>query len=68
VRLIVGQLRVTEELIGCPMRAQPLRRRYWTLPVWQDERALGAFVAALLHAHVRSSMAGRMGSTEPIPR
>jgi len=63
VQRIRRQLRQAHGLIGYSMRARPLRKQYWTLSVWQDERALLAFVRGHPHRGVMGALRDRMGAT-----
>ncbi len=44
VRRIQRQLDRTEGLVGYSLLARPLRSKYWTLSVWEDDEALGRFI------------------------
>jgi hypothetical protein len=63
VQRIRGQLARADGLIGYSLRARPLRREYWTLSVWESERALLSFVKEQPHSGVMASLRGRMGAT-----
>jgi heme-degrading monooxygenase HmoA len=63
VRRVRRQLAGAKGLIGYSLRATPFRRQYWTLSVWESERALLAFVWAQPHSGLMSSLRGRMGVT-----
>jgi hypothetical protein len=43
------QARRAPGVVGVTLRAQPLRRTYWTLSAWTDETALYAFARAEPH-------------------
>ena len=43
------QLSQTSGVVGYSLLAQLLRRHFWTLSVWDDERALMAFVSTRPH-------------------
>jgi hypothetical protein len=43
------QARRSPGVVGVSLRAQPLRRAYWTLSAWTDEAALMAFARAEPH-------------------
>ena len=64
VQRIRGQLSRASGLIGYSMRARPLRREYWTLSVWDGERALLDFVRHRPHSDVMSALRNRMGPTD----
>lgn len=55
------QLGRTSGLIGYSLDAQLLRRRFWTLSVWEDRDSLRTFVAALPHSRVMTALAPHMG-------
>jgi len=57
------QLARSSGLVGYSLRASPLRREYWTLSVWESERALLAFVKTPPHSGLMRSLRGRMGAT-----
>ncbi len=64
VQRIRGQLARAPGLVGYTLRASPLRRDYWTLSVWDSERALLTFVKDRPHADIMGSLARRMGATK----
>jgi hypothetical protein len=64
VSAIRKQLAVTDGLIGYTLRAKPLAREYWTLSVWQDETALGAFMRTPPHAGLMTSLRPLLGPTK----
>ena len=49
VRKVQKQLDATSGLVGYSLLARPLRSNYWTLSVWEDDQALGRFVAERPH-------------------
>lgn len=57
------QLQEAAGLIGYSLRARPLSRQYWTLSVWESDRALLDFVRTPPHADVMSTLRGHMGPT-----
>jgi hypothetical protein len=61
---IQGQLRRTPGAIGYSLRAKPLSRKFWTLSVWEDDRALRDFVAKVPHGEVMKTLAPYMGATK----
>jgi Domain of unknown function (DUF3291) len=61
---IQGQLRRTAGAAGYSMRAKVLSRKFWTLSVWESERALMDFVLNLPHGDVMKSLAPHMGATK----
>ena len=60
---IQNQLSQTSGVIGYSLRAQLVRRQFWTLSVWDDEQALTAFVGTSPHARVIQDLRGRFGQT-----
>jgi len=58
------QLRATHGVIGYSLRAQVLSRKFWTLSVWEDEKALMEFVAKLPHGEAMRTMTPHMGRTK----
>ena len=60
---IQRQLSRTPGLLGYSMLARILRRRFWTLSVWEGESALRQFVVTDPHKHVMSALRGKMGDT-----
>jgi hypothetical protein len=61
---IQGQLRRTAGATGYSMRMKMLSRKFWTLSVWESERALMDFVLNLPHGDVMKSLAPYMGATK----
>jgi len=57
------QLRATPGAIGYSMRAKVFSRRFWTLSVWESDRAVMDFVAKVPHAEVMKELAPHMGAT-----
>jgi hypothetical protein len=56
-------LRATPGVIGYSFRAQVLSRNFWTLSVWEDQKALMEFVAKLPHGEAMRAMTRHMGRT-----
>jgi len=50
-------------LIGYSLWAQLFRRHFWTLSVWEDDKALMDFVRTTPHAQVMENLQGQMGAT-----
>jgi hypothetical protein len=63
VQRVRSQLSRSPGLVGYSLRARPLHRDYWTLSVWESERALLAFVKTQPHSGLMSSLRKRMGAT-----
>jgi hypothetical protein len=61
---IQRQLKDTEGAIGYALRAKPLSRKFWTLSVWESERALMDFVARVPHVEVMKSLSPHMERTK----
>ena len=57
------QLNGARGLIGYSLQAQLLRRRFWTLSVWQDESALMEFVKNRPHSEIMDALAPHMKIT-----
>src|SRR5712691_6883951 len=59
------QLAGSRGLIGFSLRASAgfLRRRFWTLSVWEDERALSDFVKSVPHGEMMKALTPYMGKT-----
>lgn len=62
-RAIRQQLAKADGLVGYTLKAQPLRREYFTLSMWEDERALSRFVEAKPHVDIMAGLRGHMGKT-----
>ena len=54
---ITGQLKRSQGLIAYSLRADLMRRRFWTMAVWSDEASLRAFVRAEPHSAAMRSLA-----------
>jgi quinol monooxygenase YgiN len=61
---IQKQLRGTPGVIGYSLRAKVLSRNFWTLSVWEDEKALMDFVAQLPHGEAMKAMTPHMGPSK----
>ncbi|MER5602203.1 DUF3291 domain-containing protein [Streptomyces sp. NPDC002265] len=48
--VVLRQARRSPGLIGTSLRAEPLRRTFWTLSAWRDQEALNAFDRTGPHA------------------
>ncbi|MFE6285150.1 DUF3291 domain-containing protein [Streptomyces sp. NPDC057877] len=48
--VILRQVRAAEGSIGVSLRAEPLKRTFWTLSAWRDQRSLDAFARTDPHA------------------
>jgi hypothetical protein len=56
------QLRGTPGAIGYAMRAKVFGRQFWTLSVWESDRALMDFVGKVPHREVMKELAPHMGA------
>jgi len=57
------QMVATPGAIGFAMRAKVLSRKFWTLSVWESDRALMEFVAKAPHGELMKAVAPHMGAT-----
>jgi hypothetical protein len=60
---IRSQLARSPGLVGYSLRADLLRKRFWTLSAWTDEASLRAFARQDPHRAIAASLASRMGDT-----
>jgi quinol monooxygenase YgiN len=60
---IQKQLRATPGVIGYALRAKIVSRNFWTLSVWEDQKALMEFVAKIPHGEAMRAMTPHMGSS-----
>lgn len=58
------QLHKSRGLIGYSPHAQPLRRQFWTLSVWEDYESLMNFVHQAPHSKIMQTLAPAMGETQ----
>jgi hypothetical protein len=58
---IQKQLRATPGVIGYSLRAKVISRNFWTLSVWENEKALMEFVAKAPHGEAMKAMIPQMG-------
>jgi heme-degrading monooxygenase HmoA len=61
---IQRQLRNTPGAIGYSMRAKVLSRKFWTLSVWENERALRDFISREPHRDAMNALTPHMGPTK----
>jgi Domain of unknown function (DUF3291) len=64
VSAVRKQLATADGLVGYTLRAKPLAREYWTLSVWDDERALREFMRTSPHVRIMTSLKPFMGPTK----
>ncbi len=62
-RQVQQVLRRAPGLAGYSLLARPLRKQFWTLSVWEDEKALMAFVRGVPHRAVMAALQSAMGPT-----
>jgi hypothetical protein len=62
-RSVSDQLAHASGLIGFSFRANLFRHQFWTLSVWEDERALMAFVGTMPHLDAMTVLRSHMGET-----
>ena len=60
---VYRQMLATPGGIGYAMRAKVLSRKFWTLSVWESDRALMEFVAKAPHGELMKAVAPHMGAT-----
>lgn len=60
---VYRQMLATPGAIGYAMRAKVLSRKFWTLSVWESDRALREFVAKEPHGEIMKAVAPHMGAT-----
>src|SRR5262249_12386453 len=58
------QLATARGLIAYTLDAQPFRRKFWTLSVWEDSQALMEFVRTAPHSRIMQDLAPHMAKTE----
>lgn len=58
------QLRATPGAIGYAMRAKIFTREFWTLSVWESDRALMDFVVKIPHGEAMTKISPFMGPTK----
>lgn len=63
-RQINQQLCATPGAIGYAMRAKVFAREFWTLSVWESDRALMDFVAKAPHGEVMTKISPFIGPTK----
>jgi len=61
---IQKQLRDTPGVIGYALRAKLIGRNFWTLSVWDNQKALIDFVAKIPHGEAMKAMIPHMGASK----
>ena len=62
-RQVQRQLSNAPGLLGYSLLARIVRKKFWTLSVWESERALMEFVHAEPHQNVMTALQSDMGAT-----
>src|SRR6266852_9480178 len=62
------QLHKSKGLIGYSLHAQPLRRRFLTLSVWEDQQSLMDFVRQAPHGQIMQTLAPHMDKMQFVQR
>ena len=60
---VYRQLLANSGAVGFSLRAKVLSRQFWTLSVWESDRALMEFVAHVPHGKIMKALAAHMGAT-----
>ena len=60
---IQRQLHASDGLLGYALATQLLRKRFWTVSAWTDERSLGRFNRSDPHRRAMDAIRPRMGRT-----
>jgi uncharacterized protein DUF3291 len=60
IRAVQKQLARATGLVGYSLRTNPLRLRFWTLSVWEDEDRLREFLRDVPHANVMREFGPKM--------
>lgn len=50
-------------MIGYSLLAELSKKQFWTLSVWESDRALSEFVPKIPHGEVMRNLDGKMGRT-----
>jgi quinol monooxygenase YgiN len=61
---IQKQLRHTPGVLGYSLRAKLISRNFWTLSVWENQKALMDFVAKIPHGEAMKDMTPHMGPSK----
>jgi hypothetical protein len=60
---IRGQLAHAPGLVGYALDAQPARKTFWTVSVWEDEQSLSRFAATDPHRSLTKGLQPQLGPT-----
>ena len=58
------QLKTAPGRLGYSLDAQPFRRRFYTLSVWEDSQSLQDFVQQLPHSRIMQDLSPHMGKSQ----
>ena len=67
---LLGAMRIREQLahapglVGYALNAQPARKTFWTVSVWEDEQSLSRFAAADPHRVLTRVFHSQMGPSQ----
>ena len=61
---IRGQLAHAPGLVGYALDAQPARKTFWTISVWEDERSLSRFAADDPHRLLTKGLQAQLGPSQ----
>ena len=61
---IRGQLARAPGLVGYALDAQPARKTFWTISVWEDQASLSRFAAADPHRGLTKGLQPQMGPSQ----
>ena len=61
---VMKQLATADGLLGYSLLASPLSKRFWTLSVWKNDEALGAFVEHPPHVRAMVALSPYIGKTQ----
>lgn len=57
------QLKHAPGLVGYSLKAEPWKKRFWTLSAWSSKDAMETFVRSGAHKEMLANMKGRMGNS-----
>ena len=61
---IQRQLAGSAGILGYALRAKPLRKHFWTMSAWLDEKSLMDFALRIPHSQIMKALSPHMGSTK----
>lgn len=65
-RRAAAQAARADGILGCGQRVELLRRHFWTLSVWRDDAAVGAYSKASPHHALMKRFRPLMGGTKAV--